>query len=152
MYRLQAPQRKPWNTMTRSPVETKGFLRKSNQNPTIKIFSQIAHRMQHEDFYLSGQPNVSEGWSIRQRSDHIPVPHTERVFPLQGKSKFLDFGITMWSEFPSPWEQLGDFYPILPFDLTCNEVQWKLHICLLRLLKHSVNQLSRGNTGILIYS
>lgn len=43
---------------------------------------------------LSGQPNVSEGWSILQRSDHIPVPHTERVFPLQGKSIFLDFGIT----------------------------------------------------------
>lgn len=100
--------------------------------------------MSGEDSYLSGQPNVSEGWNIRQRSDHIPVPHTERVFPLQKKSKFL--GITAWSDCPSPSE---DLYPILPFGLTCNKVQWKLHICFLRLLKHSLHQLSRGNTAIL---
>lgn len=136
--------------MTRSPVESRGFfLRKSNQRPTIKIFSQVGHRVSDEDSYLSGQPNVSEGWSIRQRSDHIPVPHTERVFPLQGKSKFLNLGITTWSDCPSPWEQPEDLYPILPFGLTCNKVKQKLHICFLKLLKHSLHQLSRENTNIL---
>lgn len=128
--------------MTRSTAETRGFfLRKSNQSFTIKSFSQIGHRMSDEDSYLSGQPNVSEGWSIRQRSDHIPVPHTERVFPLQEKSMFLDFGITT--------EQPGDLYPIPPFGLMCNKVQWNLHVCLLKLLKHSFCQLSRRNTDIL---
>lgn len=74
--------------------------------------------MSGEDSYLSGQPNASEGWSIQQRSDHIPVPHTEKVFPLQGKSKFLDFGITTWSDCPSLFE---DVYCILPFGLKCNK-------------------------------
>lgn len=58
--------------------------------------------MSDEDSYLSGQPNVSEDWSIQQKSDHIPVPDTETVFPLQGKSKFLDFGITTSIDCASP--------------------------------------------------